>query len=315
MKKIKFSILAIVIAAVSFTSCDNEITPDTTAAPVITFTEGDATILTGEAVSISGTIFAEGELDQVVIKQNVDGTLTTLEDVTKFDVNTSYDFKFDYTDVTETFSITVEATDKEGTTKTATATVTVTVPETIDKTTAAIRLYSAPSDQSNSTPRFASLTPDFSTYTWSGSTDGAVGNEAIVDIMYYNGNYTKGTSVPHFVSANVTTLYTHNGEALTGDNTTYFTVLSGDDAALFAEWDNITNDTPINNIVATIAESNVTWTDAAETFVAFELSNGKKGVIRVGAAVDGGGTAGEYYDTVDYIEFDVIVQKDAPVTK
>ncbi len=310
MKKIKFSIIALFIAAVAFTSCDNEITPDTIAAPVISFTEGDASILTGEAVSVSGTIFAEGELDQVVIKQNVDGTITTLSDDNSFDVNTSHDFLFDFVDVTESFSITVEATDKEDQTRSKTATITVTVPETVVKTTSAIKLYSAPADKFGDESRFASLTPDFTTYTWAT----AQGNEAMVDILYYNGNYTKA-SIPHFVSANVATDFTHDGDALTGDNTTYFAVLTGDDAALFTDWANINDDTAINSIAATIAETNVTWTDAAETFVAFELSNGKKGVIKVGAAVDGNSNGTFYDSTEDYIEFDVMVQLNAPVTK
>ena len=314
MKKIKFSIIALFIAAVSFTACDGEISPDTTAAPAISFTEGDATILTGEAVSISGSIFAEGELDQVVIKKNVDGTITTLSDDNSFDINTSHDFVFDFTEVIESFTITVEATDKEGTTKAATATVTVTVPETIVKS-GTITLHPAPGaagPDSGFDVRFASLTPEFQTYYWTE----ALGNEATIDLMYYNGNFEKAsTSIPHFVSANVETLYTHAGTALSGDNTTYFAVLSGDDAALFTDWDNINDDTAINSITAIIAETNVTWTDAAGTIIAFELSNGKKGVIKVGLSVDGDGN-GDYYDTAsDYITFEVIVQKDAPVTK
>ncbi|MCF6366963.1 MAG: hypothetical protein L3J35_12270 [Bacteroidales bacterium] len=310
MKKINVLLIALFVGALSFTSCDNEIDPSTIAAPVITFTEGNASILTGEAVSVSGTIFAEGELDLVVIKKNVGGTITELDNVSKFDIKTSHDFLFDFTDVQESFTVTVEATDKEGVTKSATATITATVPETIVKSTSAVRVYSAPATTS-STEQFASLT-SFTAYTW---TDAGT-NVATVDLNYYNGNFTKGVSYPHFISPSITpTTYTiNNGNTLTSAKTTWFKVLDATDLTNVGAWADINDDSAISAITG-ITSTNITWTDAAETILAFELADGKKGLIRVGAAVDGN-INGTFYDAnADYIEFDVIVQKNAPVVK
>ena len=222
MKKIKFSIIALFVAAVSFTACDGEIDPTTIAAPVITFTEGTTSILTGEAVSISGSIFAEGELDQVVIEQNVGGTLTPLSDDNSFDVKTSHDFIFDFTNVTESFSVVVEATDKEGVKKTATATVTVTVPETV-VTKTDLKIFCALGDQ-NAGEIYASLTPEFGTYTFLNA-NGDADITAMIDIMYYNGNYTKAGEDPRLVSPHAAPTAVNSGTPLTNAKTTYLKVV------------------------------------------------------------------------------------------
>ena len=318
MKKINVLIIFALAVIVGFsTSCKKDtIDPASILAPIITFVEGDQTVNELTAVTVSGNVVAEGELSKVTIKKKIisSGAVTTLEDITKFTEDTYVFSKvFVANEVTESFSIEVEATDKNDKVVSKSVTVTVTNHDTgIDKTTSAIRLYTAPGDQSNVEDRFASLTPTFDTYTWSS----AQGNEATIDLMYYNGNYTKlANSVPHFVSANVTATNPHNGEALSGNNTTYFLVLTGTDAAtIIAGWDAIDDDTSIAAIPnATITATNVTWDDtgAPESIIVFLLSDGKKGFIKPGNAVDGNANTQLYDATFDYIDFDVIVQKEA----
>lgn len=319
MKKIKFSIIALFVAAVAFTACDGEITPDTTADPVITFPQGDSfSINVGEDVSVSVSVFAEGELDQVVIKKIVDGSTETLETVTSFDINTDYDYTYDAIDVQETFTITVEATDKQDVAKTTTnsATVTATVPETV--VYASLKLFPAPASLFVDSLTFTSLTPDFTGYSW----ETAQGNEATIDLMYYNGRYTKSAdNAPHFVSANVSATYTHGGDFLSGDNTSYFKILDANEILDLGAWSSIDNNDVIKLIDMTSSSNNVgelsdgTGAFGVDSIIAFMLSDGKKGVIKVTSLVDGNSN-GVYYDsTEDYITFDVIVEKDAPVVK
>ena len=322
MKKFNVLIIAVIAVTAAFmTSCEND--PIDFSAPTVTFTEGDQTVNANTAVSVSGIVYAEGELKHVIVKKKIvsSGTVTTLEELTKFDIDTIYNFKYDFTetDVTESFTVEVEVTDKNDKTVSKPATITVNIHDTsVDKTTSAIQLYPAPDTQTGNVPTFVSLTPDFTTYHWSS----APGNEATIDVMYYNGRYTKSASnAPHFVSANITTDYTYAQEALSGDNTTVFKILEGTELSNLGDWNSIDNDENIATIDMSSATTNVgEISDGSGAFdigsiIAFKLSDGKMGLIKVNSLVDGN-SDGDYYDAnVDYITFDVIVQKEASLTK
>jgi len=315
MKKINLLIIFVLAGTIGFiTSCKKD--PVDYASPTITFTHGDQEVDSNTAVTITGSVLAPGKLEKIQFFKDDTGYGDA---VTKdFNTDTTHSFTVVITaaEVKETFTFEVQVTDKEGNLSKKVATITVIPPEhagPVDKTTVAIRLYAAPGDQSNIHPRFASLTPDFDTYTWGGAVTGGATVIATIDVLYYNSDWTKGESNPHFLSPDTkTTAYDiHNDETLLDANTTYFKVL--DDGSAFSDWDNIDDDTEINAITG-ITEVNVTWDDggAAGTIIAFELANGKKGVIRAGNAVDGNGNT-EYWDAAhDYIEFDVIVQQNAP---
>jgi len=315
MKKINVLIIAVVAVTTAFmTSCN----PDTIdfAAPTITFENGTQTVVKNSDVVITGDILALGEIKQIIyFKDDVSyGDVIT----SGFDSDTATHFSMTIpgTDVTETFTFEVQVTDKND--KIGKSSVTVTVDDLIVKTSTEIKLYPAPSDHTGTNPRFSSLTPDFATYTWASAT----GNEATIDVMYYNGRYTKSqNNAPHFVSANVPTAYTHGGDALSGDNTTKFKILEGTELTDIGDWTSIEDDTAINNIDMSTASTNVgELSDGTGAFdvgsiIAFELSNGKRGLIKVNSLVDGNSN-GVYYDPdTDYITFDVIVQKQTPAAK
>jgi len=318
MKKINVLIIAVIAVTAAFmTSCKND--PVDFAAPTVTFTEDDQTVNVNTAVSVSGIVYAEGELKHVIAKKKIvsSGTVTTLEELTKFDNDTIYNFKYDFTetDVTESFTVEVEVTDKND--KPAVSryvTITVNVHDTaVDKTTSAIQLYTAPGDKTGK-ECFASLTPDFMNYTW---TD-AQGNESVIDMYYYNGRYTKSASnAPHFCSGNVSSTNPFNGDHLTGDNTTLFKILEGTELSNLGDWSSIDNDENISTIDMSNTSTNVgEISDGSGAFdigsiIAFKLSDGKMGLIKVNSLVDGNSN-GVYYDAYeDYITFDVIVQKEA----
>ncbi len=310
MKKINLLIIALFVGFSAYlASCDGEVTD--LAAPSITITQGSQTVLPNTAVTIEADIKAAGSIGSIQMKKDGSDYGTAITEGFDTDSTTHLVFTVPAEQVTADFTLQIQVTDLQKTPKTQLSSViNITLDDLIVKGTA-LKVFSAPGTTS-STDQFASLTT-FDTYTWTEATS----NVANVDLNYYNGNYTKVTaSYPHFISPSITptTYDINNGNILTGAKTTYFAVLTGADADLFANWETITDDTEINSIAATIDQTNVTWDDsgAAGTIIAFILADGKKGVIKVGNAVDGNSN-GTYYDAnADYIMFDVIVQKHAP---
>ncbi len=304
MKKISVLLIALLASAMTFmTSCDDD--DIDFAAPVITFENGDQTVAQGSDVTISGEIYAPGEIKQIIyFKDNASfGDAVT----GGFDTDTTTYFSITVPgdQVTETFTFEVQVTDKQD--KIGKGSVTVTVDDIISKGTD-IKVYCAPSDQYGN-EEFASLTT-FDTYSWNDAFNDpdAIAN---IDLCYYNGNYTKTNGVPHFVSPDATpntTIVINDGERLDGAKTTYFKVLDDTEAANFADWDAIDDDSAISAITD-INDLNVSFETG--DIIAFKLSDGKQGVIRPADAVDGDGD-GTYYGIEDYITFDVIVQKQAP---
>ncbi len=317
MKKINVLIIAIFAFAAAFmTSCKPEGTDF--AAPTVTFDadNGNQTVMANSDIVIIGDILAPGDIKQIVyFKDNVSyGSVIT----SGFDSDTATHFSMTIpgSEVTETFTFEVQVTDKQEKIGKGSVTITVQNGQPVVKTTSAVKLYPAPSDHTGTTPRFASLTPDYATYTWAT----AQGNEATIDVMYYNGRYTKSQqNAPHFCSANVSTSFTHGGDALSGNNTTVFKILEGTELTNLGDWDSITTDENITTIDMSSAVTNVgEITDGTGAFgegsiIAFKLSNGKLGLIKVNSLVDGNSN-GVYYDSAsDYILFDVIVQENVPV--
>lgn len=314
MKKINVLIVFILAGLVGFvSSCKKDLLD--LAAPVVTFVEiPDGAVVAGNDVIIACSVYAPGELDEIVIFKD---DASYGDPIKKFASDTLHNFNFtiDGADVTETFTVEVQATDKNGKIGKKSTTITVLVSGPVDKSTT-ITLYTAPGDLSGTQERFTSLTPDFSTYSWTGAT----GNEADIDMVYYNGNYSKakGTSYPHFASPNFSTAHEtfniHNDQIISGAKQTYFKVVTGSEAtAISAAWDTMNDDLLIQSITG-ISSDFVTWDDsgAPGTIIAFLLADGRKGLIKAGNAVDGNANT-EYYDAAfDYITFDVIVQQNAP---
>ncbi|NPA68771.1 MAG: hypothetical protein GXO50_09210 [Chlorobi bacterium] len=306
MKKISVLLIALLASAMTFmTSCDDD--DIDFAAPVITFENGDQTVAQGSDVTISGEIYAPGEIKQIIyFKDNASfGDAVT----GGFDTDTTTYFSITVPgdQVTETFTFEVQVTDKQD--KIGKGSVTVTVDDIISKGTD-IKVYCAAADQYTDELSFASLT-DFTTYSWSTAAD----NVSNIDLLYYNGSYTKTNGTPHFASPDYIVIndydpdiVIHNDEAPAGAKTTYFKVLSDEEAANFADWDAIDDDSAISTITDI---NNVNVSFETGDIIAFKLADGKQGVIRPADAVDGNGN-GYYYDPVDYITFDVIVQKQAP---
>jgi len=307
MKKINVLIIAVIAFTAAFmTSCKND--PVDFAAPTVTFTEGNQTVNANTAVSVSGVVNAEGELKHVIAKKKIvsSGTVTTLEELTKFDNDTIYNFKYDFTetDVTESFTVEIEVTDKNDKTVSKTATITVNQGQPVVKFSG-LKMYSASADQTG-LGDYASLTIF---HTWNhNQAENYPDTIAVIDVWYYNGNYTKDLGGhPHLVSPDTkTTDYnTHSGVVLSGAKTTKLRILTTTEAADFSDWANIDDDYLISSIDMSDAVYNV-GDFAQGDIIAFELQDGKKGIMKaVGGTAGSGGS--------DYILVDVIVQEQASV--
>ena len=307
MKKINLLIIAMVALTTVFTtSCNKD--DENFAAPTITFENGNQTVVKNSDVVISGTILAPGEIKQIVYFK---GNASYGDAVTNgFDTDTSTNFSVTIpgAEVTETFTFEVQVTDKQD--KIGKASVTVTVDDVIVKADA-VKVFCAPADQFGN-EEFASLTT-FNTYTWA-QASGDANIIADIDLCYYNGNYTKTNGVPHFVSPDATpngAIVINSGERLAGAKTTYFKILDATEAADFSDWTNVSDDVAIDAITG-ITDLNVAFQTG--DIVAFQLADGRKGVIKPYDAVDGNND-GNFYGINDYITFDVIVQKQAPAVK
>jgi len=299
MKKINLMIIAVLASALAFmTSCDNgseTITPK----PVITFTsDHSGVVMAGDSVDVVGSVEAEGSLEKITFFKGDDqyGDAITSD----FNTKTTHTFSVRVAGE-ETFNFEVQVEDKEG--QVSKKSVTITVDESIVKSSESVKIYCASADQTGYGD-YASLTT-FETWNHNEAENNA-DTIANTDVCYYNGNYTKTLGgTPHLVSPDACPIAQHSGVILTNAKSTKFLVLT--DATAFADFSNIEDDTAIKAIDMANAVANVG--DFAEgDVIAFELADGKMGVIK---AV--GGTAG--YGNDDYILVDVIVQKHAPATK
>ncbi len=295
MKKLNVFIILFVTAFAAFmTSCDKE--PVNVAAPSIEMITNDTVIVPGAGITIKGNIYAPGNIGTITYYKNGDvyGTPVT----SGFDTDTTTYFEVQFSNVTEGFTFQVKVEDLQKEPKTGESSViTVSLDDLIVKKSD-LKIYCAVGDQTGN-QIFASLTPDFGTYKWSDA-DGHADIIAMIDVMYYNGNYTKDGEHPRLVSPDATPLIVNSGETLAGANTTKFKVLEGTELALFSDWASIDDDTEIKTIT-NITDDN-TLTLALNDVIAFELENGKKGVIKVKSWTPGWGRD-------DYIMLDVIVQK------
>lgn len=305
MKKISVLIIAFFAVTAAFmTSCK----PDTSdfAAPTVTFgtDTGDQTVMTGSDVVIAGDIYAPAEIKQIVyFKDNVSygNALTSGFDT---DTTTHFSMTIPGSEVTETFTFEVQVTDKNDKIGKGSVTITVQQGQPVVKHSA-LKMYCAQAGVYGNGD-YASLT---TFQTWNHSQASGYGTDTIsvIDVWYYNGNYTKDLGGhPHLVSPDTKTtqITTHDGLVLSNAKSTKLRVLTETEAADFSDWANINDDYLIANIDMANAVYNV-GDFAQGDIIAFELQDGKKGVMK---AV--GGTAG--YNADDYILVDVIVQEQAP---
>ncbi|MCF6184335.1 MAG: hypothetical protein L3J56_06860 [Bacteroidales bacterium] len=303
MKKINVLIIAVLAFAAAFmTSCKNDNLD--AAAPTITFENGDQTVMANSDVAISGDIYAAGEIKQIVFfKDNA----SFGDPITKgFDTDTTTHFSMNIPgdQVTETFTFEIQVTDKNDKIGKGSVTITVQQGDPVVKFSG-LKMYCASADETGDGD-YASLTIF---HTWNHyQAKNYPDTIAVIDVWYYNGNYTKDLGgTPHLVSPDTktTTIITHNGLILPNAKATKLRVLTSSEAADFSDWTNINDDYLINNIDMSNGTYNVGGF-AQGDIIAFELQDGKKGVMK---AV--GGTAGS--NPSDYIIVDVIVQEQAPV--
>ena len=307
MKKINVLIIAVIAVAAAFmTSCKND--PVDFAAPTVTFTEGDQTVNINTAVSVSGVVYAEGELKHVIIKKKIisSGTVTTLEELTKFDIDTIYNFKVDFTDaeVTESFSIEVEATDKND--KTVSKTATITVNQPIATRDVSLQMYCAlDSEWDSGTYGSATVGRNWS---HNEATTGGADTIALIDFWYYYSDVTKALRPIIMSPDKLPSGYVfHNSEILTGAKSTKFKVLTTDEAAPFSDWASVTDDTDILPLSDLITDTEADYLEVGK-IVAFKLEDGTLGVFKVN-------TIQGTYNANDYITIDIKIADGNTVVK
>ena len=305
MKKINVLIIAVIaIAAAFMTSCKNDTTDF--AAPTVTFgtDTGNQTVMTGSDVVVAGDIFAAGEIKQIMYFKDDASYGDAVTSGFDTDTTTHFSMSIPGTDVTETFTFEIQVTDKNDKIGKGSVTITVQQGQPVVKFSG-LKMYSAQAGQYGNGD-YASLTQF---RTWNHNQASASADTiALIDVWYYNGNYTKDLGgTPHLVSPDTktTTFDTHDGLILTNANATMFRVLTTEETADFSDWANINDDYLISSIDMSNAVKNV-GDFVQDDIIAFELQDGKKGVMK---AV--GGTTG--YGSDDYILVDVIVQEQAPV--
>jgi hypothetical protein len=302
MKKLSvFIIVAVAAFAAFMTSCDKE--PVNTSAPSIEMITGDTTIASGAGITIKGNIEAPGNIGTITYYK--DGVAYGTPITSGFDSDTATYFEVQFTNVTEAFTFKVEVEDLQKEPKsTMSNEITIGIGGPVDIKDG-LKIYCAAADQTGNGD-YADLEPTFEIWNHN-QAEVSADIIAKIDVWYYNGNYTKEIGGnPHFVSPDTktNTYDTHSGVVLPGANTTKLLVLT--DVTDFADWNAIASDAVIAGIDFTSATYNVEF--GAGDIIAFQLENGKKGVMKVV-----GGTAG--YNITDYVLVDVIVQQNAPVTK
>ncbi len=310
MKRLNVLLIAVIALTTLFTTSCKDDKKDL-AAPSVTFsaTNGNQTVAPGTSVVIEGTVKAEGSIKEIsFFKQDVSfGDPITK----KFDTDTTHAFTVTIpaTQVTETFSFEVQVKDKQDKMGKGSVTITVTQPNEAKPVVknAGLKMYSASADQTGKGD-YASLTT-FETWNHNQAENNA-DIIALIDVWYYNGNYTKDLGGhPHLVSPDTktSTYDTHSGEVLPNAKASMFKKLSASEAANFSDWANINDDANIASLNMTEAVKNL-GDFAQGDIIAFKLQDGKMGVMKV---VDGtGGSGGN-----DYIVVDVIVQENTPITK
>ena len=303
MKKINLLIIFVLAGTIGFiTSCKKD--PVEYAAPTITFTTGTQTVDEGDEVTIAFKVTTEDELAK--IRLYIDGNEYG-DVITEFSNKQEYLFSQVVDTAAEaTFIFKVVAEDSQDVSKLSDASVTVTVTPAVTAgpvdTKTALKIYCALAEQTGNGD-YASLTPDFGIWNHN-QAENSDATIAKIDVCYYNGDYKKAIGGdPHFVSPDACPSIIHDGVILTNAKTTKFKIL--DDVSAFSDWANIDDDTEISAITG-IDAANVTDTYfEAGDIVAFELADGKKGVMKLIDGTSGSGSA-------DYIIVDVIVQQNAP---
>ncbi len=307
MKRLNVLLIAVIALTTLFTTSCKDDNKDL-AAPSVTFsaTNGNQTVAPGTSVVIEGTVKAEGSIKEIsFFKQNASfGDPITK----KFDTDTTHAFTVTIpaAQVTETFSFEVQVKDKQDKMGKGSVTITVTQPNEAKPVVknAGLKMYCAQAGPYGDGD-YASLT---TFETWNHSQAGS--HVDLIDVWYYNGNYTKDLGGhPHLVSPDTKTndVSTHNGEVLPNAKESMFRTLSTEEAANFSDWANINDDANIASLDMANAVKNLAGFVQGD-IIAFKLQDGKMGVMKVVDGTDG-------YNANDYIVVDVIVQENTPITK
>ncbi len=302
MKKLSVLVILVIASfAALMTSCDKE--PVNVAAPTIEMITTDTSIASGSDIEIKGNILAPGNIG--TITYYVNGSVYGTPITSGFDTDTTTYFAIQFNNVTEEFTFKVEVEDLQKEPKsTMSNEITIGIGGPVDIKDG-LKIYCATADQTGNGD-YADLEPDFQIWNHN-QAEGDADIIAKIDIWYYNGNYTKELGgYPHLVSPDTktNTYNTHSGVILPGANTTKLVKLT--DASAFADWDAITDDVAISAIDFSSPSYNLQF--ALNDVIAFQLENGKKGVLKAVGGTDG-------YGASDYVLIDVIVQQNAPVVK
>ena len=310
MKKINVLIIAVIAVTAAFmTSCKNDTTDF--AAPTVTFDTdtGNQTVMVNSDVAISGDIYAAGEIKQIIYFKDDASFGDAITSGFDTDTTTHFSMSIPGDQVTETFTFEVQVTDKNDKIGKGSVTITVQQGQPVVKHSG-LQINCATADQTSHSETegdYASLTTfEVWSHNQAENNDAAI---ALIDVCYYNGDYTKDLGgTPHLVSPDDCPAIIHLNtsgvhEDLNNANHTLFLTL--DDASAFSDWTAINDDYEISAIDMSNAITNVGGFAQGDV-IAFELENGKKGVLK---AV--GGTSG--YGNSDYILVDVIVQEQIPV--
>jgi hypothetical protein len=285
MKRINVLFLGVAVAATAlFSNCKKDsTTPD---APEIMFTNGATTdsVTSGTAYTVTGAVFAGGELKSVSFtKVDASGNETSLGTaVTSFSNDTLYNFTQSLGTITATTKLKVTALDKNGLTSSALFTVKV---KTVVTAGGAIYTWSAKLlgdvDNASYGSFFSSSTGDVYLAA------AAKTNQTKVDFFYFYGatNLATLAALDDADAANVT--YSGGATVVSGfttKNATRFVVSS----VTKADFTAATDDSKISTLTGlTLTKANKL---AVDNVIGFVTASGKKGLILVKSITSTGAT-------------------------
>ncbi len=295
MKKLNLILaMALASAMVFMTSCKGD--DDDLSAPSVSFDNPRVDpVASGIYDGVTGTVDAPGGIDKITFWFN--NTELKKENVILADGfdkwkkgDTKFTFKYTLKGLDGEGQFKIVVTDKQDPAKTGDGVLTIgkeqqgedPEPKPQIVTSGELKLFTATGDKTGN-EHYISF-ENYTTYKYAG----AVEHASSVDMGYYNGNYTKATSYPHFFSPEVAPSEIDGGKKVAGANTTTFQVLTEKQVASLQA-----GSMPGG---LNISESNVEV--APGKFIAFKTSKNIIGAIQV-LKVQG------TYGRNDYITFKV----------
>lgn len=284
MKKINLLFVVFIAVFGLFTACEPT---ENGSAPNITFDDGgEITLAEGVTTkALTGTIAATEKLDEVVVFRVVGSDETQIATYTSFtsgDITTTddenYNFRITVSSITEETTIRIEATDKEDQVAKKNIVIKVTGTPAAPNLKAEFTAILLGAQQ-NAEPSCLDVNTGV---RYSISDNNTANNSAVIDILYYYGTQNNATlAAPNDPSVNGTGTnsfnWTGEGTGWNVQNATKFAISSLDYSTVTKEQIN-----DITGLSASLAK-----TLALGNVVAFQTSEGKKGLLKVTALVTG----------------------------